>query len=64
MATVVKRLDLTVGELVEIAGADRLDCIGDVLRGFYERAGYRVVQRTPWDDRFKPHICIDAPTST
>jgi hypothetical protein len=36
-------------------GADRLDCIGDVLRGLYERAGYRVVQRTPWDDRFKPH---------
>ncbi len=36
-------------------GADRLDCIGDVLRGLYERAGYRVVQTIPWDDRFKPH---------
>jgi hypothetical protein len=35
-------------------GADRLDCIGDVLRRLYERAGYRVVETIPWDDRFKP----------
>jgi hypothetical protein len=35
-------------------GADRLDCIGDVLRGLYERAGWRVVQTIPWDDRRRP----------
>ncbi len=35
-------------------GADRLDCIGDVLRRLYERAGYRVVLTIPWDDRYKP----------
>jgi hypothetical protein len=35
-------------------GADRLDCIGDVLRRLYERAGYRIVETIPWDDRFKP----------
>lgn len=35
-------------------GADRLDCIGDVLRRLYERAGYRVVETIRWDDRFKP----------
>lgn len=35
-------------------GADRLDCIGDVLCRIYERAGYRVVETIPWDDRFKP----------
>jgi hypothetical protein len=35
-------------------GADRLDCIGDVLRRLYERAGYRVVQTIPWDDCYKP----------
>jgi hypothetical protein len=34
--------------------ADRLDCIGDVLRRLYERAGYRVVETIAWDDRFKP----------
>lgn len=34
--------------------ADRLDCIGDVLRLLYERAGYRVVETIAWDDRFKP----------
>lgn len=34
--------------------ADRLDCIGDVLRRLYERAGYRVVETIPWDDHFKP----------
>jgi hypothetical protein len=35
-------------------GADRLDCIGNVLRRLYERAGYRVVERIPWDDLYKP----------
>jgi hypothetical protein len=35
-------------------GADRLDCIGDVLCHLYERAGYRIVETVPWDDRFRP----------
>jgi hypothetical protein len=35
-------------------GADRLDCIGDALRILYERAGYRVVETIPWDDRRSP----------
>jgi hypothetical protein len=35
-------------------GADRLDCIGDVLCRLYERAGYRVIETIPWNDRFRP----------
>ncbi len=35
-------------------GATRLDCIGDVLRHLYERAGYQVLLTIPWDDRHKP----------
>lgn len=35
-------------------GADRLDCIGDVLCRLYERAGYQTVETMPWDDRFRP----------
>jgi hypothetical protein len=30
-----------------VQGADRLDCIGDVLRRLYERAGYRIVETIP-----------------
>jgi hypothetical protein len=37
-----------------VQGADRLDCIGDALRRLYERAGYRIVETIPWDDRFRP----------
>lgn len=35
-------------------GAERLDCIGDVLRLLYERVGFRVVETLPWDDRYSP----------
>lgn len=35
-------------------GGDRLDCLGDGLRGYYEKLGFKVTETMEWDDQYAP----------
>lgn len=35
-------------------GGDRLDCLGDGLRAYYERLGFTVTETMKWDDKYAP----------
>lgn len=36
------------------SGGRTLDCLGDGLRAYYERHGYRVIESAPWDESLAP----------
>lgn len=35
-------------------GAHKLMCFDDFLKAYYEKLGFKVVKRVPWDDKFAP----------